>query len=134
METDSDMRDLLEGKAVIVAKFGNGWHLTGFQGKGGADFKLDYHQYLTIFLIINNMFDSGKAQSLARAADCIELNVRNKGSTMKEKQTMVALDATVNLETMFMRNVAIELRAQGRTVRDEDGKDYRVRYHGILGY
>ncbi len=134
VETDSDMRDLLEGKAVIVAKFGNGWHLTGFQGKGSADFKLDYHQYLTIFLIINNMFDSGKAQSLARAADCIELNVRNKGSTMKEKQTMVALDATVNLETMFMRNVAAELRAQGRAVRDEDGKDYRVRYHGILGY
>ena len=134
VETDEDMSALLDGKAVTVVKFGTGWHLTGFSGESSTDFKLDYHQYLTLFLMVNNLFDSGVAQSLARTADCVELNVRNKGSTMKEKQTMIALDASVNLETMFMKNVAAELRAQGRNARDVDDGDYKVRYHGILGY
>lgn len=130
-ETYQDMQDLLAGKAVMVLKHGT-WHLTGYTGNEG--FKLDYHQYLSLFLIVKNMFGSGMSQSLARTADCIELNIRNKGSTMKNKQTMLAIDATVELETMFMRNISIEINAQGGSVRNVNDNDYEVRYHGILGY
>lgn len=134
VETYKDMQNLLNGKAVTVLKFNGSWHIYGYDDGGSNGFKLNYYQYLILFLVVNNLTNSGMTQSMARTADCIELNVRNKGSTMKDKQTMLTLDAIVGVRTSFMKNAVAQINSQGGVASEINDNDYNVRYHGILAY
>ena len=89
--------------------------------------KFTYKDYMKLFLLISMMDDSGKNKLVARAGDCIQLNIREE---LSSKYTMVTLKADVDVSTTFLPKVPEFLGQSGST---DDGKR-RMKYRSVLAY
>ena len=73
------------------------------------------------------MDDSGKNKMVARAGDCIQLNIREE---LSSKYTMVTLKAEVDASTTFLPKVPEFL---GQSASTDNGKR-RIKYRSVLAY
>ncbi len=133
-ETVMDVSDLMSGKSVVlVKKYANAQISLASFGKNtssGSDGspKMNYREYLTIFLLINT-FGGLETKTLARIADCIQLNT---GIDITKKcYTMVSVDAKVESRTTFMSKAA-SLPGSGSHAAVSDW--YKIPYKSVLGY
>lgn len=128
IQTQKDMKALLEGKDVVVYHTNSTWGRDNYSAKPS----LNYKQYMFLFLLIHNIGSSGKTKTLARTGDCIELNVLKKDSsaTMKTEFTMVAIGAKVSLKTMFIP----KLPSYDSSFSNVDTSAYDIKYHSVLSY
>ncbi|MCM1121379.1 MAG: DUF5702 domain-containing protein [Eubacterium sp.] len=136
IETTDNMLDLMDGKAVHLVKKADKWKT--WLGTAEQPYKEDnagftYEDYLWILVCVNMYIGDQQTKLLARTADCIELNLTDKKSiaenTLKDKSTMVKVDAKVGINTFFLQ----KLRGVGYDV-SYDSNAFVVDYHGIQGY
>lgn len=102
----------------------------GTVGSGSApdhSVKMNYREYLTIFLLTRT-FGSAEEKTLARIADCIQLNTE---MDITKGYTMLAVSADVKSRTTFLRKAA-ELPDSGVRERVDDW--YTISYQSVLGY
>lgn len=98
---------------------------------GGGDHSgFTYEDYVWILVCVK-MFASQK-NTLARTADCIELNMtkRDSSNSLKNKYTMVDLEATVSIDTFFLP----KLSGAGYNVHAIDDNTFTINYYGVQGY
>lgn len=89
--------------------------------------RFTYKDYMKLFLLISMMDDSGKNKMVARAGDCIQLNIREE---LSSKYTMVTLKAEVDASTTFLPKVPEFL---GQSTSTDNGKR-RIKYRSVLAY
>lgn len=89
--------------------------------------RFTYKDYMKLFLLISMMDDSGKNKMVARAGDCIQLNIREE---LSSKYTMVTLKAEVDASTTFLPKVPEFL---GQSASTDNGKR-RIKYRSVLAY
>ena len=82
---------------------------------------------MKLFLLISMMDDSGKNKMVARAGDCIQLNIREE---LSSKYTMVTLKAEVDASTTFLPMVPEFLGQSAST----DNGNRRIKYRSVLAY
>ena len=102
----------------------------GTVGSGSApdhSVKMNYREYLTIFLLTRTL-GSAEEKTLARIADCIQLNTE---MDITKGYTMLAVSADVKSRTTFLRKAA-ELPDSGVRERVDDW--YTISYQSVLGY
>lgn len=133
-ETVMDVSDLMSGKSVVLfKKYSNAQISLETFGKravnsSDASVKMNYREYLTIFLLINT-FGSLEARTLARIADCIQLNTEI--DIVEKCYTMVSVGAKVQSRTTFMSKAAnLPGSGSGTAVNDW----YTIPYQSVLGY
>ena len=133
-ETVMDVTELMNGKSVVLfKKYSNAWISLETFGKrvvNGSDssVKMNYREYMTAFLLINT-FGSKETKTLARIADCIQLNT---GIDITEKcYTMVSVNAKVQSRTTFMSKAA-NLPGSGLGAASNDW--HTIPYQSVLGY
>lgn len=134
IETTQDLNALVKGESVPFRKREGGWK-TWIARRGnthGSDGSLNmrYEDYLWIMIFVNTF--TNEKSVLARTADCIELNQTDSKSSeeesMKEKYTMIRIQADVKTETFFLRKIAAEI---GRSFNEDS---YTIHYNGLQGY
>ncbi len=140
-ETAWDVSDLMNGKGVGFLKNAGNNHLADIFGSfleslglrhlvGNAQPNaggLFYRDYLSVFLLVNTL-GSLETKTLARIADCIQLNV---DMDITEGYTMLALGADVQSRTTFLSQAArLPDGNHSRVVEDW----YQIPYQSILGY
>lgn len=131
-ETALDVTDLMAGKKVpLIKKAANcqirlrGMPSSG--NRGEAPDAMSYRDYLTVFLLIKT-FGSMEAKTLARIADCIQLNTE---MDITKGYTMISVKAEVESRTTFMSKAAnLPDGAHRGTVNDW----YTIPYQSVLGY
>lgn len=112
-----EMNDLVSGKEVLV------WPDSSHENP----VKLSYKEYLKLFMLVDMLNESNERDFIARTADCIQLNT---GKMLKEKYTMVSLEAKVKSSVTFLPKVPAFL---GDNSRQSDGKKI-ITYQSILAY
>lgn len=131
-ETASDVENLMAGKKVPFIKNARNSQIRaelGLSSPGGTDGSLElrYKDYLSIFLLIRT-FGSSEAKTLARIADCIQLNV---DKDIINGYTMLSVRADVESRTTFMKKAAqLPDGGNGSIVNDW----YTISYQSVLGY
>lgn len=132
-ETALDVTDLMAGKHVglLKDKYTRQVEVPGFLTRtnlaGKKPITMNYREYLTLFLLIKT-FGSLEAKTLARIADCIQLNTE---LDITQSYTMLAVCAKVNVRTAFMKKVsALPDGGGGGAVSGE----YTVTFKSALGY
>ncbi|MDC7289635.1 DUF5702 domain-containing protein [Blautia schinkii] len=90
-------------------------------------FKLSYKEYLKLYILIGLIEEGNEKNIVLRTADCIQLNT---GKMLKDKYTMLTLNAEVKASTTFLPKVPAFL---GQENKNDDGKR-RIRYQSILAY
>ena len=130
-ETAIDVEYLFLGKDVPLIKNKNNSYIRGAIGLAGGEsddgFKMNYKEYLSIFLLVNT-FGSLENKTLARIADCIQLNTE---MDIIEGYTMVSVNANVKSRTTFLKKAA-QLPDVGSNTAIEDW--YNITYKSVLGY
>lgn len=133
-ETVMDVTDLMEGKSVVLfKKYSNAQISLATFGENvtnsdDGSLKMNYREYLTIFLLINTV-GGLEAKTLARIADCIQLNTKIDITT--KCYTMVSINAEVESRTTFMSKAAnLPGSGSGTAVGDW----YKIPYKSVLGY
>lgn len=109
-----DLSSLMKGDEVAV------W-------RANDKVKLNYKEYLKLFLLVSMISENNEKKLLVRTADCIQLNT---GKSLSSKYTMLTLRADVKAETTFLPKVPALL---GRSNSDEESQK-TIKYQGILGY
>ena len=109
-----DLSSLMKGDEVAV------W-------RANDKVKLNYKEYLKLFLLVSMISENNEKKLLVRTADCIQLNT---GKSLSSKYTMLTLRADVKAETTFLPKVSALL---GRSNSDEESQK-TIKYQGILGY
>lgn len=109
-----DLSSLMKGDEVAV------W-------RANDKVKLNYKEYLKLFLLVSMISENNEKKLLVRTADCIQLNT---GKSLSSKYTMLTLRADVKAETTFLPKVPALL---GRSNSDEESQKM-IKYQGILGY
>lgn len=131
-ETACDVTDLMAGKNVPIIKDKDTRQID--LGAGGNQvtpsvsekFTLNYKEYLTIFLLVRTISSSEK-KTLARIADCIQLNTE---LDIIDAYTMLSVKANVLSRTTFMKK-ASELPDSSISA----AKDwFTISYQSVLGY
>lgn len=95
--------------------------------KDVCSIRFTYKDYMKLFLLISMMDNSGKNKLVARAGDCIQLNISEE---LSRKYTMVTLKADVDASTTFLPKVPEFLGQSGST---DNGKR-RIKYRSVLAY
>lgn len=134
IETTNDLNQLVKGEEVPFVKQKGSWEtwiiIRGGNGQQSGKSAMRYEDYLWIMVFINTF--TNQRGILARTADCIELNQTDKKNnsegSLKEKYTMVMLQADVKTETFFLRRIA----TQNGWNFNEDA--YTIHYNGLQGY
>ena len=109
-----DMASLAKGEEVAV------W-------RGNKDIKMTYKEYMKLFVLIALIDGNSEERLLARTGDCIQLNTKSK---LKEKYTMLQIQAEVKVSTTFLPKVPDFL---GRKEDSSDGKKV-IRYKSVMAY
>ena len=109
-----DLSSLMKGDEVAV------W-------RANDKVKLNYKEYLKLFLLVSMISENNEKKLLVRTADCIQLNT---GKSLSSKYTMLTFRADVKAETTFLPKVPALL---GRSNSDEESQK-TIKYQGILGY
>ena len=109
-----DMASLAKGEEVAV------W-------RGNKDIKMTYKEYMKLFVLIALIDGNSEERLLARTGDCIQLNTKSK---LKEKYTMLQIQAEVKVSTTFLPKVPDFL---GRKEGSSDGKKV-IRYKSVMAY
>lgn len=140
IQTTSDMLDLMKGKRVALLKTESVWDIwiNPARGIGGNKEKSEagftYEDYLWILVCVNMYNPSGQQKLLARTADIIELNLTESKAkadhTLKDKYTMIQIEASVEIDTFFMQ----KLNGEGYDVQSVGAEDFTIPYCGIQGY
>lgn len=139
IETTENMLDIMEGKPVPLLKSDKSWKTWIFQGgKKGSEnlIGFTYEDYLWVLVCIKMFIPSQQTELLARTADCIELNMTDKknedknDNTLKDKFTMVEIDADVSIDTFFLQ----KLNGAGYNVQEVDEDFFKIQYQGVQGY
>lgn len=112
--SSQDLSSLMEGKEVAV------W-------KSDDKVKLNYKEYMKLFLLVSMLSEKNEKKLLIRTADCIQLNT---GKKLSSKYTMLTLRADVRAETTFLPKVPVWL---GDSSSEGENKK-TITYQGILGY
>lgn len=130
-ETSDDIVQIKEGYGVAVLKDKTTWKT--FMTNGGevgdntkGNIKLDYSEYLRIFLNINMLGDL-ETNKLARIADCIQLN---SDSDLTKGYTMLEIEVKVKARTTFMKKIS----DMGSGLWQSPDDHYSIRYQSVLGY
>lgn len=132
-ETACDVTDLMAGRDVPIIKDKDTRQIdlknNGQQTNSGKSnkFTMNYGEYLTIFLLVNTFGDLEK-KTLARIADCIQLNTE---IDLINAYTMLSVGATVKSRTTFMKKAA-ELPGSGISAVPDDW--FSISYKSALGY
>ena len=109
-----DMASLAKGEEVAV------W-------RGNKDIKMTYKEYMKLFVLIALIDGNSEERLLARTGDCIQLNTKSK---LKDKYTMLQIQAEVKVSTTFLPKVPDFL---GRKEGSSDGKKV-IRYKSVMAY
>ena len=109
-----DVASLAKGEEVAV------W-------RGNKDIKMTYKEYMKLFVLIALIDGNSEERLLARTGDCIQLNTKSK---LKEKYTMLQIQAEVKVSTTFLPKVPDFL---GRKEDSSDGKKV-IRYKSVMAY
>lgn len=109
-----DLSSLMEGKEVAV------W-------KSDDKVKLNYKEYMKLFLLVSMLSEKNEKKLLIRTADCIQLNT---GKKLSSKYTMLTLRADARAETTFLPKVPVWF---GDSSFEGESKK-TITYQGILGY
>ena len=109
-----DMASLAKGEEVAV------W-------RGNKDIKMTYKEYMKLFVLIALIDGNSEERLLARTGDCIQLNTKSK---LKDKYTMLQIQAEVKVSTTFLPKVPDFL---GRKEDSSDGKKV-IRYKSVMAY
>lgn len=131
-ETTLDVEDLMAGKSVPFLKKATNSQIAaelGIPQSGRPDtgVKLNYKDYLSVFLLVRT-FGSAEKKTLARIADCIQLNTK---MNIIDGYTMLAVSAEVEAKTTFLKKAAaLPDGGSGKNVSDR----YRITYKSLLGY
>lgn len=112
--SSQDVLSLTQGEEVAV------W-------RGKEDIKMSYKEYMKLFILISLLDDSSENRLLARTGDCIQLNT---GKKLKDKYTMLTIEADVKVSTVFLPAVPEFL---GKKNFFSDGKKV-IRYKSIMAY
>jgi len=131
VESGNDVKLLKQGKPVTILKGADNWATAPlFKGDSAAvkGVTLSYAEYMRIFLVLKMMV-KGDKDTLARIADCIQLNNEYDLTT---GYTMVSLNATVKLRTSFMRKISYMDGGPG-IWKYADGY-YPITYQSVMGY
>lgn len=131
-ETALDVEYLFQGKNVPLLKNKDNSYIRDAIGlspenSGNSGVTMNYKEYLSVFLLINT-FGALENKTLARIADCIQLNTE---MDIIEGYTMVSVKATVKSRTTFLSKAA-ELPDSGIETTVEDW--YNITYKSVLGY
>lgn len=132
VETVFDVEELMAGKRVPLLKNAlnsQAGAMLGLSPPSGvaANTGVGYKDYLSVFLLVKT-FGKNEALTLARIADCIQLNVEKD---IIEGYTMLAVGATVESRTTFMKKAAQLPEGGSGSVVDDW---YNITYQSILGY
>ena len=109
-----DVASLAKGEEVAV------W-------RGNKDIKMTYKEYMKLFVLIALIDGNSEERLLARTGDCIQLNTKSK---LKDKYTMLQIQAEVKVSTTFLPKVPDFL---GRKEGSSDGKKV-IRYKSVMAY
>ena len=109
-----DVASLAKGEEVAV------W-------RGNKDIKMTYKEYMKLFVLIALIDGNSEERLLARTGDCIQLNTKSK---LKDKYTMLQIQAEVKVSTTFLPKVPDFL---GRKEDSSDGKKV-IRYKSVMAY
>lgn len=130
-ETVVDVETLMAGKSVaLVKKAGNSQirSVLGLSDGGGSSgIEMNYKEYVTLFLLVRT-FGQAESKTLARIADCIQLNT---DMNIIEGYTMLSVNAEVKSRTTFLK-MAAELPDSGVSGVVDDW--YTISYQSVLGY
>ena len=132
-ETFYDVKTLMQGKTVPVFKeYREAWiALPGCHTNSHTNYKnftMNYREYLTLFLLIHT-FGPGEAKTLARIADCVQLNT--KLDITEKCYTMLSIESEVESRTSFMSKAAsLPDGGSGKSFHDW----YTIQYQSVLGY
>lgn len=143
VETTQDLNQIVHGEKIPLIKKDTTWE-TWLVPKGQnsvvelEEGGFSYNEYLWMFLCVNMFIPDRQVKILARAADCMELNLTKKktdaDASLKDAYTMIQIDASVKTNTFFMQ------RIQGVTTNGSnssplvDDNTFRIEYRGIQGY
>ncbi len=131
-ETACDVTDLLAGRNVPIIKDKDtrqidlGSLSAGSSSGSSGRLTFNYKEYVTIFLLVKTV--AGEKTTLARIADCIQLNTELDLITA---YTMLSVQANVKSRTTFLKKAAA-LPDSGISAIPDDW--YTVSYKSVLGY
>ena len=95
--------------------------------RGNTDIKMNYKEYMKLFVLISLLSDDSEERLLARTGDCIQLNT---GQKLKDKYTMLTIEADVKVSTVFLPAIPAFL---GRKSSSSDGTRV-IRYKSVMAY
>lgn len=108
-----------------VAALAQGEEVAVWRGK--KDIKMNYKEYLKLFVLLALFDDNSEQRLLSRTGDCIQLNT---GLKLKAKYTMLTMEADVKVSTIFLPSVPAFL---GKKSESSDGKK-SIRYKSVMAY
>lgn len=95
--------------------------------RGNEDIKMSYKEYMKLFVMISLLDTNSEDRLLARTGDCIQLNT---GLKLKDKYTMLTLEAEVKVSTVFLPSIPEFIGSKSTA---SDGKK-TIRYKSIMAY
>lgn len=141
VETVKNMRYIMGGYRVPVVKLSKNWSTWFWKPydtlpDAGSEphpkeTGVSYEEYLWIFVCTGMIIPFTQPKMLARMADCIELNMKDGDeSFLKDKYTMVQVEAKVKIDTFFLP----KLKGLGYVSSEVDDETFAIPYLGLQGY